>query len=229
MYVGQEGGEARRTGCGDCKSKVRHAPPPLISHLLLPGEAGLRVLPAVRRVLLQLRPVLPWVRQVLPGQRRQRHKNQWKWLFRPGLLPVLGHPHGERGGKSVSHATPHTSAQARQEYMRMTPATAQSYVRLADNGQRIYRGRVRASLPLGTAHKPYQTLEVGQQQGYKTCPPSFLLFVSSQNLVVCRENHVPGKPWIWPVSSVLHTFIVNFKDVSFSLQITPCSDVTASF
>ena len=28
MYVGQEGGEGRRTGCGDCKSKVTPAPPP---------------------------------------------------------------------------------------------------------------------------------------------------------------------------------------------------------
>ena len=72
-------------------------------------------------------------------------------------------PHSVR--LSVRTATPYTSAQALQEYMRMTPANAQSYVRLADNGQRIYRGRVRASLPLGTAHKPYQTLEVGQQQG----------------------------------------------------------------
>ena len=32
MYVGQEGGEGRRTGCGDCKSKVRDCPPfPLTS------------------------------------------------------------------------------------------------------------------------------------------------------------------------------------------------------
>ena len=54
------------------------------------------------------------------------------------------------------------------EYMRMGvggPPAHQSYVRLASGGQRIYRGRVRASLPIGTAHKPYQTLEVGEQSG----------------------------------------------------------------
>ena len=54
------------------------------------------------------------------------------------------------------------------EYMRMAsgvPPANQSYVRLASGGQRIYRGRVRASLPIGTAHKPYQTLEVGEQSG----------------------------------------------------------------
>ena len=185
MYVGQEGGEGRRTGCGDCKSKVTPAPPPVFSHLSLPGEAGLRVLPTVRRVVLQLCPVLPRVRQVLPGQWRQCHKNEGKRLFCPRLLPVLRHPHRGRGGMSVSPASPHTSAQARQEYMRMTPATAQSNVRLADNGQRIYRGRVRASLPLGTAHKPYQTLEVGQLQGKKTCPLSFLHFVSSPGSGLC--------------------------------------------
>ena len=41
MYVGLEGGEGRRTGCGDCKSKVTPAPPPVFSHLSLPVEAGL--------------------------------------------------------------------------------------------------------------------------------------------------------------------------------------------
>jgi len=57
------------------------------------------------------------------------------------------------------------SARVHEEYMRMTPsANGQSYVRLASGGQRIYRGRVRASLPLATSHKPYQTLEVNQQQ-----------------------------------------------------------------
>lgn len=88
-------------------------------------------------------------------------------------------------------------SQGRHEYMRMAPSTpAQSYVRLADNGQRIYRGRVRASLPLGTSHKPYQTLELSQEQGATSTSssPSY----SPTERTVRRASSGPGLQLVDP-------------------------------
>ena len=51
------------------------------------------------------------------------------------------------------------------EYMRVaTPAPAPDYMRMS--GQKMYRGKIRASLPVGgPSHKPYQTLEVSPDHG----------------------------------------------------------------
>ena len=56
-------------------------------------------------------------------------------------------------GSHLSHLSSEANQPGSQHYMRMS-------------GQKIYRGNIRASLPVGgPSHKPYQTLEVSPEQG----------------------------------------------------------------
>jgi len=191
MYVSKEA-DVRRTSCGDCKSKVRPVCESCLRSGESSCSSALSSLESVKSS--QGSAGVPRSRESdssargsylssdspadLPPPNNPSHPARQEYM---SLINSSTRAHEEAvGSKTRAHDEGLTvssnmrggdqtatsmSARVHEEYMRMTPsANGQSYVRLASGGQRIYRGRVRASLPLATSHKPYQTLEVNQQQ-----------------------------------------------------------------
>ena len=75
------------------------------------------------------------------------------------------------------------------------PPSNQHYMRMS--GQKIYRGNIRASLPVGgPSHKPYQTLEVSPEQGKfvhlsVTTPHHHYFSSDKAGLVTLLPTHPP--------------------------------------
>ena len=150
VYVSKESNQ--HPSCGhDDKSKVR----PICESCLRSGESScssaLSSLESVKSSLSQG-----------PRSRESDSSARGSFLSNEG---GVNDNHGDNGNHMPNGLLPHEyrCANANSNH-KSNDGMNHDYMRMS--GQKIYRGRIRASLPVGgPSHKPYQTLEVSPQQG----------------------------------------------------------------
>jgi len=148
MYVSKESNPHQ--SCGDCKSKVR----PICESCLRSGESScssaLSSLESVKSSLSQG-----------PKSRESDSSARGSYLSNEG---GVNDNHGDNGNHMHNGLLPHEyrCANANSNH-KSNDGMNHDYMRMS--GQKIYRGKIRASLPVGgPSHKPYQTLEVSPEQ-----------------------------------------------------------------
>jgi len=149
VYVSKESNQ--HPSCGDCKSKVR----PICESCLRSGESS------CSSALSSLESVKSSLSQGPRSRESESSSARGSYLSNEG---GVNDNHGDNGNHMHNGLLPHEyrCANANSNH-KSNDGMNHDYMRMS--GQKIYRGRIRASLPVGgPSHKPYQTLEVSPEQ-----------------------------------------------------------------